>query len=72
MYRIIAKERLAENIHLLEVEAPEVARKAQPGQFVVVRVDEEGERIPLTIADWDVERGSITIILLAVGTTTRK
>ncbi|MCK5590075.1 MAG: sulfide/dihydroorotate dehydrogenase-like FAD/NAD-binding protein [Dehalococcoidales bacterium] len=72
MYRIIARERLAENIHLLEVEAPEVARKAQPGQFVVVRVDEEGERVPLTIADWDVERGSITIILLAVGTTTRK
>ncbi len=72
MYRIIARERLAENIHLLEVEAPEVARKAQPGQFVVVRVDDEGERIPLTIADWDVEGGSITIILLAVGTTTRK
>ena len=72
MYRIINKERLAEAIHLLEVEAPEVARKAQPGQFVVVRVDEEGERVPLTIADWDVERGSITIILLAVGTTTRK
>ena len=72
MYRIIARETLAENIHLLEVEAPEVARKAQPGQFVAVRVDEEGERIPLTIADWDVERGSITIILLAVGTTTRK
>jgi len=72
MYRIIARETLTENIHLLEVEAPEVARKAQPGQFVVVMVDEEGERIPLTIADWDVERGSITIILLAVGTTTRK
>ena len=72
MYRIIARETLTENIHLLEVEAPEVARKAQPGQFVAVRVDEEGERIPLTIADWDVERGSITIILLAVGTTTRK
>jgi len=72
MYRIIARERLAEAIHLLEVEAPEVVRKAQPGQFVVVRVDEEGERVPLTIADWDVERGSITIILLAVGTTTRK
>jgi len=72
MYRIIARETLTENIHLLKVEAPEVARKAQPGQFVAVRVDEEGERIPLTIADWDVERGSITIILLAVGTTTRK
>ncbi len=72
MYRIIARETLTENIHLLEVEAPEVARKAQPGQFVVVMVDEEGERIPLTIADWDVERGSITIILLAVGTTTMK
>ena len=72
MYRIIARETLTENIHLLEVEAPEVVRKVQPGQFVVVRVDEEGERVPLTIADWDVERGSITIILLAVGTTTRK
>ncbi len=72
MYRIIVKERLAENIHLLEVEAPEVAKKAQPGQFVVVRVDEEGERIPLTIADWDEEKGSMTIIFLEVGTTTRK
>lgn len=72
MYRIIAKERLAENIHLLEVEAPEVAKKAQPGQFVVVRVDEEGERIPLTIADWDEGKGSMTIIFLEVGTTTRK
>jgi ferredoxin--NADP+ reductase len=72
MYRIIAKERLAENIHLLEVEAPEVAKKAQPGQFVAVRVDEEGERIPLTIADWDEEKGGMTIIFLEVGTTTKK
>ena len=52
------------------MDAPSVARKAQAGQFVVIRIDEKGERIPLTIADWDREEGSITIVVMEVGTTT--
>lgn len=72
MYKILFKEDLAPSIHLLKVEAPAVARKAQPGQFVVVRVDEKGERIPLTIADWDSEEGSITVVFNEVGRTTHK
>ncbi|HEX77441.1 MAG TPA: sulfide/dihydroorotate dehydrogenase-like FAD/NAD-binding protein [Dehalococcoidia bacterium] len=72
MYKILQREELAPNIHLFKIEAPAVARKAQAGQFVVVRVDEVGERIPLTIADWDREEGSITIVVMEVGTSTRK
>ena len=60
------------NIHLFKVAAPNVAKKAQAGQFVVIRVDEKGERIPLTIADWDREEGSITIVFMEVGTTTHR
>ena len=59
-------------MHLLKVAAPDVAKKAQPGQFVVVRIDEKGERIPMTIADWDEEEGSVTIVFMEVGTTTRR
>ncbi len=72
MYRIMLREDLVPSIHLFKVEAPAVARKGQAGQFVVVRVDEKGERIPLTIADWDREEGSITIVFMEVGVTTRK
>jgi ferredoxin--NADP+ reductase len=72
MYRIIAKENLVPNIYILKIEAPEVVRKIQPGQFAIVRIDERGERIPLTIADWDREKGIVTIIFLKVGTTTHK
>ncbi len=72
MYRILAREDLALNIHLFKVEAPSVAKKAQPGQFVVVRSDEKGERIPLTIADWNKKEGNVTIVFMEVGTTTRK
>ncbi|MCM8769998.1 MAG: sulfide/dihydroorotate dehydrogenase-like FAD/NAD-binding protein, partial [Candidatus Omnitrophica bacterium] len=72
MSRIRRKERLASNIKRMEVEAPLVAQKALPGQFVVLRVAEEGERIPLTIAGTDQEKGSITIIFQEVGTTTMK
>ena len=72
MYKILLKQDLVPNIHLLKVEAPAIASKAQPGQFVVIRTDERGERIPMTIADWDKEEGSITIVFLEVGTTTRK
>ncbi len=60
------------NIHLFKVAAPNVAKKAQAGQFVVIRVNEKGERIPLTIADWDREEGSITIVFMEVGTTTHQ
>jgi len=59
-------------IHLFKVTAPAVAKKAQPGQFVVVRIDEKGERIPLTIADWDEGEGSVTIVFMEVGTTTAR
>ncbi|MBE0415765.1 MAG: sulfide/dihydroorotate dehydrogenase-like FAD/NAD-binding protein [Dehalococcoidia bacterium] len=72
MYRIMFREDLVPNIHLFKMEVPAVARKAQAGQFVIVRVDEKGERIPLTIADWDREAGSITIVFMEVGATTRK
>jgi ferredoxin--NADP+ reductase len=72
MPKILTRERLAPNLHLLEVLAPEVARKCRPGQFFIVMPDEKGERIPLSIADWDVERGSVTAVFLVVGTTTRK
>ncbi len=72
MYRILYREDLVPSIHLFEIDAPAVARKARSGQFVVVRVDEVGERIPLTIADWDREKGSLTIVFMEVGTTTRK
>lgn len=60
------------NIHLLKLEAPNVAKKAQPGQFVVIRVDEWGERVPMTIADWDEKEGSITVVFMEIGTTTKK
>ena len=60
------------SIHLFKVAAPVVAKKAKPGQFVVVRVDEKGERIPLTIADWDESEGSLSIVFMEVGTTTAR
>ena len=72
MYRILKREDLTPNIHLFQIEAPAVARKAQAGQFVIVRMDETGERIPLTIADWDREGGSVTFVFMEVGKTTRK
>ncbi|MGQ9460161.1 MAG: sulfide/dihydroorotate dehydrogenase-like FAD/NAD-binding protein [Candidatus Bathyarchaeaceae archaeon] len=72
MYKIIKKVELAPNIKLIEVNAPEVARKAKPGQFVIIRVDEKGERFPLTLAEWEPKKGTITIIFLEVGVSTRK
>ena len=72
MAKIIQRERLVPNIHLLEVHAPEVALKCKPGQFVIVMPDENGERTPLTIADWDREKGTITSIFMVVGTSTSK
>lgn len=70
MYKIIRKENLNNTVTLMEIYAPLVARKAEPGQFIILRVDEEGERIPLTIADFDREKGTITIIYQIVGATT--
>ena len=61
MYKIIRAEELTTNIYLMEVEAPRVAKKCQPGQFVIVRMDEDGERIPLTICDYNRETGTVTI-----------
>ncbi len=72
MYKIVEKQALAEGIWLMKVEAPRVARAARPGQFVIVRSDEFGERIPLTIADYDASEGSVTIVTQALGVSTRK
>ncbi|MEW6621661.1 MAG: sulfide/dihydroorotate dehydrogenase-like FAD/NAD-binding protein [Bacillota bacterium] len=70
MYKIIKKRILSPTIKLMEVYAPKVAKKAQAGQFVIIRIDEKGERIPLTIADYDRERGTITIVFQEVGRST--
>lgn len=70
MYEVVNKTILASNIKQLEVYAPHIARKAKPGQFVIVRNNEQGERIPLTIADFDTQKGTITIIFQEVGRST--
>ena len=72
MFKIVEKRPLAENIWLLRVEAPRVAQSALPGQFVIVRVDEQGERVPLTIADFDPADGTVTIVIQTIGVSTRK
>ena len=72
MYEIVKKEDLTPEIHLFEITAPEVAKKAQAGQFIIIRADEKGERIPLTIADWDTGKGTVTVVFMEVGKTTRK
>ncbi len=72
MYPILYKEDLATKIHLFKIGAPAVARKAKAGQFIVIRIDEKGERIPLTLADWDEKEGSVTIVFMEVGTTTSR
>lgn len=72
MYKIIKKRELNPTVTLMEVDAPFVARKAEPGQFIILRVDEAGERIPLTVADFDREKGTVTIIFQIVGGTTER
>ncbi len=72
MYRIVKKEALKPAVTLYEIEAPMVAKKAQPGQFIILRVDENGERIPITIHDYDAEKGTVTIIVQTIGATTEK
>ena len=72
MYRILMKRELTTNIYLMDVEAKRVAKACQPGQFVIVRMDEEGERIPLTICDYDREKGTVTIVFQCVGAETQR
>jgi ferredoxin--NADP+ reductase len=70
MFRVIASRMIVPNIHILTVEAPEVASQVKPGQFVILRATEEGERTPLSVSDWDVEAGTVTVILMNIGYTT--
>ena len=72
MYRIVKKQVLNPTVTRMEIEAPLIARKAEPGQFIILRVDKKGERIPLTVADFDREAGTVTIIFQIVGATTEK
>jgi len=72
MFKIVAKEKLCPVIDFFKIEAPAVAKKAKAGQFVVIRVDEVGERIPLTLADWDEKEGTLSLVAMRVGTTTYK
>ena len=72
MFKIVAKRRLNESVTLMEVEAPFIAKKAKAGQFIIFRVDEHGERVPLTIADYNREAGTITIIFQLVGRSTKQ
>ena len=72
MYKILRRKELNPTVTLLDIEAPLIAKKAEPGQFIILRVDSEGERIPLTIADYDREAGWVRIIFQIVGGTTEK
>ena len=72
MYKIVKAEQLADKIYLMDVEAPRVARACEPGEFVIVKMDEVGERIPLTICDYDRETGIVTIVFQIVGASTQK
>ena len=72
MYKIVKKQPLNPTVTRMEIEAPLIAKKAKPGQFIILRVDENGERIPLTVAGYDREKGTVTIIFQLVGATTEK
>lgn len=72
MYKIVKKKSLNPTVTLMEIDAPLIAKKAQPGQFIILRVDEDGERIPLTVAGYDREKGTVRIIFQIVGATTEK
>src|SRR4030042_2390428 len=72
MFKIVTKEKLCPVVDFFKIEAPAIAEKAKPGQFVVVRVDDVGERIPLTLADWDGKEGTVSLVVMQVGTTTNK
>src|SRR3990170_3505581 len=72
LYRVLVKQDLAPQVKLLKVRAPAIAQKAKPGQFVIVIVDERGERVPLTLVDWNKENGDVTLVFQEVGMSTRK
>lgn len=72
MYLILEKMELAPKIKLLKISAPTIAKKARAGQFVIIRIDEKGERFPLTLADWEQEKGTVTLVFLEVGVSTMK
>ena len=72
MYKILKKKELTDNIYLMDIEAKRVAKSCYPGQFVIVKMDEKGERIPLTICDYDREAGTVTIVFAAIGASTMK
>lgn len=72
MFKLLESYMIVPNVHFLKIEAPYVANSTQPGQFVILRVDEDGERIPLSISDWNKEEGTITVIFSVVGNTTEK
>ena len=72
MYKILDREDYSDDVYMQVIEAPAIAAACQPGQFVILRIDEEGERIPLTIADFDREAGTITIVVQAIGKSTRQ
>ena len=72
MYKIIERRMIVPNLHELTVEAPAVAESVQPGNFVIIRPDPLGERIPLSVADWDREAGTVTSIFMQVGASTAK
>ena len=70
MYKILRAEELASNIFLMEIDAPRVAKSCEPGQFIIAKTDEKGERIPLTIADYDREKGTVTVVVQIIGAST--
>jgi len=72
MYKIVKAKELSTNIYLMDVEAPRIAKSCQPGQFIIAKLDEKGERIPLTICDYDREKGLITIVFQVIGASTEK
>ena len=72
MYKIVKKKELTDNIFLMDIEAPRVARSAKPGQFIIIKNDDKGERIPLTIADYNKEEGTVSIVFQAVGRGTKE
>jgi hypothetical protein len=72
MNRIIENKMLVPNLHQVTLHAPEIAQAALPGQFVILRAEEDGERIPLSIADWDLQKGTLTLVFMNIGRTTQK
>jgi ferredoxin--NADP+ reductase len=72
MYQVVQRNETAPNVHLIEIKAPAVAKKAKPGQFVLIMPDEKGERVPFSLSGWDAEKGTITIFFLEVGISTAK